>query len=159
MGYSRMHRLTTSLWLPLTREAAWEFFSVPENLGRITPPEMDFRIRSGGGMRTHAGQIIVYRVSPVAGIPTSWVTEISHVVEGEYFVDEQRFGPYAFWHHLHRFTPEDGGVRMDDVLHYRLPFGLLGALAGALFVHSKVRSIFAYRTEALQALFPGTRPL
>ena len=121
-----MHRLTTSIWLPLSREQAWDFFSVPENLGRITPPEMNFVIRSGGGMRTHAGQIIAYRVSPVAGIPTPWVTEISHVVEGEYFVDEQRFGPYAFWHHLHRFTPEDGGVRMDDVLHYKLPLGPLG---------------------------------
>jgi ligand-binding SRPBCC domain-containing protein len=150
-----MHRLTTRQWLPITLEEAWEFFSIPENLNRLTPEGMSFQILSGGGEKTFAGHVICYKVRPLFNIPMRWVTEIVNSEEGQYFIDEQRFGPYRFWHHLHRFTPGDGGVWMDDVLHYVLPAGWVGEAMGALFLHGKVDGIFTYRGMNLKALFPG----
>lgn len=140
----------------MTSEEAWHFFSIPENLDRITPDDMSFRILSGGGQNTFAGHIICYSIKPLFGIPMQWVTEIAHEEEGVYFVDEQRFGPYRFWHHLHRFTPHDGGVLMEDVLHYALPFGWLGEALGG-FIHRKVKGIFSFREKTLNVLFPGAK--
>lgn len=149
-----LHRLESSQWLPLSLKDAWEFFSVPENLDRITPSDMSFEILSGAEERTYAGQIIRYRIRPVLNIPMNWVTEITHVVEGEYFIDEQRFGPYKFWHHVHKFKEENGGVLMEDTLHYALPGGWLGELGGG-FVHKKVHGIFEFREAELNRLFPA----
>jgi len=149
----KMHRLESKQWLPLSVEEAWKFFSMPENLNRITPPDMSFEILTGSGEKTYAGQIITYKIRPMLNIPMNWVTEIIHVEEEHYFIDEQRFGPYRFWHHLHRFTPKDGGVLMEDVLHYALPGGWLGEFFGG-FVHKKVKGIFAFREEELNRIFP-----
>jgi ligand-binding SRPBCC domain-containing protein len=151
----KMHRLDERLWLPIDLPAAWAFFSAPENLNRITPEDMNFQILTGGGTRSFAGQIITYNIAPIPGIPLSWVTEITQCVEESYFIDEQRFGPYRFWHHLHRFEAGDGGVWMTDTLHYALPGGALGELFAGPWVHKKVRGIFSYRTLALAAIFPG----
>jgi ligand-binding SRPBCC domain-containing protein len=95
--------------LPISLQEAWDFFSVPGNLDRITPDDMSFEILSGAKEPTFAGQIITYRIRPFLGIPMNWVTEITQAVAGSHFIDEQRFGPYRFWHHLHRFTEKDGG--------------------------------------------------
>ncbi len=152
-GIMKMHRLETEQWLPLSIQKAWDFFSMPENLDRITPPDMSFEILSGASERTFAGQIITYKIRPLMNIPMRWVTEITQSEEGKYFIDEQRFGPYKFWHHLHRFTEKDGGVLMEDTLHYALPGGFFGELGGG-FVHKKVRNIFEFRERELNRIFP-----
>lgn len=142
-------------FLPISLDEAWEFFSAPQNLNRITPPEMKFSIKSGGLGPMYQGMIIQYTVTPLLGIPLPWVTEITHVADRQYFVDEQRFGPYSFWHHMHTFKIVDGGVMMTDILHYRLPFGPVGKLVHALFVGAMVDGIFEFRTKVLKDIFPG----
>ncbi len=153
----KIYRLVSEQILPVTLTEAWDFFSAPENLDRITPDDLSFEIKSGAGERTYAGQVITYRIRPVANIPMLWVTEITQCVDQSYFIDEQRFGPYRFWHHLHRFTEHPDGVLMEDVLHYALPGGWLGEAFGASFVGNKVNGIFTYRGKVLQTLFPGAQ--
>lgn len=148
-----LHRLEAVQTLPVTVEEAWEFFSDPRNLARITPSSMDFRITSDVPERVHEGLIVTYTLRPMIGIPVQWATEITHVEEGVRFVDEQRVGPYAMWHHEHTFTAVAGGVEMRDVVHYALPLGPLGDLVHTIAVRSRVRSIFAYRRRALVARF------
>lgn len=141
--------------LPIPLEKAWDFFSDPANLAAITPAGMGFHILSEHRPpRMYAGQLIEYRVSPLLGIPMYWMTEITHVAEGEYFIDEQRFGPYALWHHQHHFREVAGGVEMTDIVHYKIPLGLLGSIADWLFVRRKLKSIFDYRFQAIAQRFP-----
>lgn len=156
--HSGIYTLTASQDLPVDPDTAWEFFSGPENLQKITPPEMSFTITSGKTEKAYPGQIITYRVSPFPGLRLPWVTEITSVEEGRRFVDEQRFGPYAMWHHEHRFAPIPGGVRMTDKVSYKLPLGPLGHLAHALFVKARLRHIFAYRERVLTGLFGNYTP-
>lgn len=139
--------------LPITIQQAWEFLSEPKNLKVITPDYMGFNILSGADRPMFAGQIIQYLVTPVMGIKTKWVTEITHVKEGSYFVDEQRFGPYALWHHKHFIKEIDGGVEMEDIVDYKLPFGIIGRLAHPWLVKPKLKEIFEYRKSKLEALF------
>lgn len=135
-------------------EEAWDFFSSPKNLAKITPPHMKFEIKYiSGEEMMYAGQIIRYKLYPVPGIPVSWTTEITHVDEPNFFVDEQRFGPYALWHHQHRFKPVPGGIEMEDEVNYAIPFGVLGRLAQWLFVGKQVENIFDYRFKVLEQLF------
>lgn len=105
------------------------------------------------GEKMYAGQIIRYIVRPLFGVPLKWCTEITHVTDKQYFVDEQRFGPYAFWHHQHRFTEVPGGVLMEDILHYKLPFGFLGNIVNTLLVKNEILGIFAYRKKVLDERF------
>lgn len=149
----KMHVLTREQRLPLGLGAAWEFFSSPRNLDAITPPELGFKIVDLREETMHEGQIIVYRVKVAPWVWVPWVTEIKSVREGFAFVDEQRFGPYKFWHHRHSFESCDGGVLMRDVVHYRLPLGPLGDLAHALFVRRKLERIFDFRREILERRF------
>ena len=140
--------------LPITLEQAWEYFSAPGNLQEITPKYMGFTVLSKHKTeKMYPGQIITYHVKPLLGIPLFWMTEITHVRDKEYFVDEQRFGPYNFWHHQHFFTAVEGGVLMEDLLHYKLPLGPLGGIANALFVKKQLEGIFNYRTQVLEAKF------
>ena len=148
-----MYRLKTSQWLPLSLEEAWDFFSSPANLSKITPAEMRFQILEGTEKKTYAGQIIRYTVRPLLGIPIGWTTEITHCVDHQYFVDEQRFGPYKLWHDQHHFIEQDGGVMMEDDLHYDLYGGPFAALINALIVAPKVKAIFAYREQKLNEIF------
>lgn len=137
-----------------TIDEVWEFMSSPGNLKDITPPYMGFDVTSGNGNeRMYEGQIISYIVKPVLGIPTKWVTEITHVRDKQYFVDEQRVGPYNLWHHQHIIEPIDGGVLMKDIVTYAPPFGILGAIANSLFIKSKLNQIFAYRWTAVENKF------
>jgi len=149
----KIYRLETIQNLPISQKEAWDFLSDPKNLKTITPDYMGFEILSGAAERMYAGQIIQYIVTPVFGIPTKWVTEITHVQEGSYFVDEQRFGPYNLWHHKHFINPIKNGVEMIDIIDYKIPFGFLGRIAHPLLVAPKLKEIFEYRKNALVALF------
>lgn len=123
-------------------------------MAAITPSGMGFHILSAHRPeRMYAGQLIEYRVAPVLGIPLYWMTEITHVVEGKYFIDEQRFGPYTLWHHQHHFREVDGGVEMTDLIHYKIPLGIIGRVANMLFVRQKLNDIFNYRYEKVKELF------
>jgi ligand-binding SRPBCC domain-containing protein len=149
-----MRELYFTQWLPISLDEAWKFFSDPSNLKEITPAHMGFVVTSEHhGDTMYAGQIIRYVVKPLFGIPLKWCTEITHVVDKQYFIDEQRFGPYAFWHHQHHFTEQSGGVLMEDILHYKVPFGFLGTLADRIIVNREVNSIFAYRKKVLTERF------
>lgn len=139
--------------LPITKEKAWEFLSSPKNLKTITPDYMGFNILSGANRPMFSGQIIQYIVTPILGIKTKWVTEITHIEEGKYFVDEQRFGPYALWHHKHFINEIDGGVEMEDIIDYKVPLGILGQLVHPILVKPKLEEIFNYRTQKLEELF------
>ncbi|MEO1009848.1 MAG: SRPBCC family protein [Bacteroidota bacterium] len=149
----KLYQLRSKQLLPIAQEEAWDFLSDPVNLQKITPPHMGFQILSGADRPMFPGQIIQYKVSPFSGYTTKWVTEITHVKEGEYFVDEQRFGPYALWHHKHFLTSVDQGVQMEDIIDYKIPFGVLGQWAHPLLVRKQLLTIFKYREERLTALF------
>ena len=134
----------------------WDFISSPENLKEITPGYMGFEITSKHlPAKIYPGMMISYLVRPLLGIKMSWLTEITQVREPYYFVDEQRMGPYALWHHEHRLTEAENGVRMIDIVTYRLPAGPLGSLAHRLFVGKQLKGIFKYRKSALINRFPG----
>ena len=140
--------------IPISIPRAWDFFSDPANLQMITPADTGFHIITkfpAGKM--YAGQIIEYKLSPVFNIPVYWMTEITHVVENVYFIDEQRFGPYSLWHHQHHFKEINGGIEMTDIVHYKIPYGFIGDIANALFVKKKLEKIFAYRFTKIEELF------
>lgn len=139
--------------MPISLGQAWEFLSHPKNLKTITPDYMGFNIISNVDRAMYSGQIIQYIVTPVLGIKTKWVTEITHVADKHYFVDEQRFGPYALWHHKHFLKEIDGGVEMEDIIDYKLPLGVLGQLAHPIIVKPKLEEIFNYRQKKLIELF------
>ena len=149
----KLYRLETVQNLPISQKEAWDFLSDPKNLKRITPEYMGFEILSGASDKMYAGQIIQYIVTPVMSIPTKWVTQITHVDEGKYFVDEQRFGPYALWHHKHFIKPIHKGVEMIDIIDYKIPFGILGQLVHPIIVAPKLKEIFEFRKHALNEMF------
>lgn len=140
--------------LPISKSEAWDFFSSPRNLAEITPAHMGFKILyMSGGDKAYAGQVMRYHIMVLPPITVHWVTEITHVVDQEYFIDEQRFGPYAWWHHEHRFKEVAGGVEMTDELSYAIPLGFLGRLAHWIFVGREVKRIFDFRFEVLAEYF------
>jgi ligand-binding SRPBCC domain-containing protein len=147
--------LKTEQAIPVTLDEAWEFFSSPLNLAKITPADMRFVVTSDQTTSTkvYAGMIITYKISPLLGVKMDWMTEITHVVEKQYFVDEQRFGPYALWHHQHHFKEIAGGVIMNDILHYAIPYGVIGRLSNSVFVGNKIKQIFAFRKKAIERMF------
>lgn len=150
----KVYRIEKSQKLPINIERAWEFFSTPKNLQEITPSDLSFEILSDlGKNKMYAGQIINYKVSPFPGIKLRWTTEITHVEEGKYFVDEQRFGPYAFWHHKHFFQPIQEGVLMTDIVDYALPFGIIGRIFHPFIVRKKLNHIFDFRYQKLIEFF------
>jgi len=149
----RLHRLYRCQRLAVSPEVAWAFFSDPANLVTITPPWLDFRPTSQLPPAAYPGLIVTYRLRPLGSFAVDWVTEITQMRRPDYFVDEQRFGPYRFWHHLHRFTAVPGGLEMEDVVHYALPLGALGDLVHRLGVGRRLATIFDYRQQALQARF------
>ena len=145
----KLYQLHAKQTLPITQEEAWSFLSDPRNLQKITPKKMGFTIVSGADRPMYPGQLIQYRVSPLPGFRTTWVTEITHVEKGNYFVDEQLYGPYALWHHKHFIKAVDGGTEMEDIVHYKLPLGWLGQLAHPILVKGQLAQIFKYREEQL----------
>lgn len=149
----KIYTLKSKQKLPISLEQAWDFFSDPMNLNTITPDDMGFKTLSGADRKMYPGQVIQYIVTPLLGIPMKWVTEITHVIDNEYFVDEQRFGPYALWHHKHFFKEIPGGVEIEDIVDYKLPMGILGQLMHPVLVRPRLEQIFAYRTQKLIELF------
>jgi len=147
------YSIKTELNLPISIQEAWDFFSSPKNLSKITPKHMGFIITNQPSETMFEGQIITYKVSPLLGIKINWMTEITTVKDNEYFIDEQRFGPYSLWHHRHHFYDIDGGIKMIDEVNYKLPFGFLGSIAHRLFVRKKLKSIFEYREKVLIEMF------
>jgi ligand-binding SRPBCC domain-containing protein len=150
-----VHHYKTSQKLPISIEKAWDFFSSPANLKKITPKHMGFEITEGyeEGQKMYAGMIISYIVKPLLSIPMSWTTEITHVHEPNYFIDEQRFGPYSLWHHKHFFKEIEGGIQMDDLIHYKIPMGFIGDVANSLFIRNQIHQIFEYRYKILEEQF------
>ena len=114
---------------------------------------MNFKILSGADKSIYPGQLIQYEVTPLFGITLKWVTEITHVIDKKYFVDEQRFGPYSLWHHKHFIKKIEGGVEMEDVVDYKIPFGIFGRIAHPLIVKKKLEQIFKYREDKLKQIF------
>jgi ligand-binding SRPBCC domain-containing protein len=150
----KLYQLKTSQKLSISVETAWKFFSNPANLSKITPPWLNFEVRTDLPEKMYAGMVITYLVRPLLNIPQTWVTEITHVNEPNYFVDEQRFGPYKMWHHQHIFTKaENGGVMMEDIVSYVVPFGFLGRVANTFIISKKINEIFNYRKEVLVKMF------
>ena len=149
-----LHTLRTSQFIKSDINTVWEFMSSPKNLATITPEYMGFEIlNSLHGDNMYQGQIIEYYVKPILGIKLHWVTEITHVQKNDFFVDEQRFGPYSFWHHKHFIKEVDGGVEMNDLVHYKLPLGVLGKIGNTLFVKNQLKQVFDYRHKKIEELF------
>lgn len=148
-----LYQLHAKQLLPISKQEAWDFLSDPKNLKVITPDHMGFHILSGADRNMYQGQIIQYIVKPFPMVSTKWVTEITHVKDGEYFVDEQRFGPYALWHHKHFIKEIPGGVEMEDIVDYKLPMGFLGDLVHPFMVKKQLQKIFKYREAKLIELF------
>ena len=152
MGFFQFKR-TQTINRPITE--IWDFISSPKNLKTITPDYMGFDITSESPEKMYEGLIISYKVSPMLGIKTTWVTEITHIKEHEYFVDEQRVGPYKIWHHQHHLEKTENGTLMTDIVSYQPPFGFLGDIANSIIIKSKLNEIFNYRTKVLEELYPG----
>ena len=148
---SKVYNLKKIQFLPIKIEEAWKFFSSPDNLKKITPPALGFNIISEHTENEmYAGQLIEYTVKPLFGIPLYWMTEITNVERFKYFIDEQRYGPYSFWHHQHHFKEVKGGVEMTDIVHYKIPFWFFGDIANNLFVRKQLKKIFDYREQVVK---------
>lgn len=144
------YQLKKELQINTSPERVWDFISSPANLKKITPDYMGFDITSSGlPEKMYEGMIISYKVKPLLGISTTWVTEITKVKHMEYFVDEQRVGPYDMWHHEHFIELRDGGTFMRDIVSYKPPFGFIGRIANELVIKNKLKEIFDYRTKAV----------
>jgi ligand-binding SRPBCC domain-containing protein len=139
--------------LPISLDKAWEFLCNPSNLSKLTPKEMNMTIISGADRPMYAGQVLQYSVTPLAGIKTKWVSEITQYKDHRYFVDVQLYGPYAFWHHKHFIHEIDGGVEMEDIINYKVPFGIFGQILHPILVKPKLDAIFNYRKEQMEELF------
>ncbi|MEP6684044.1 MAG: SRPBCC family protein [Parafilimonas sp.] len=151
---SKVYSLKSIQKIPVDIDTAWDFFSKPGNLNAITPKNLGFKIISVyNEEEMYAGQIIEYTVKPLLGIPLYWMTEITHVKDKIYFVDEQRFGPYSLWHHQHHFKQINNGIEMTDIVHYKVPFWFIGDVANTLFVKNQLKKIFEFRHKAVEEKF------
>jgi len=148
-----MHQLIRKQFVKTDLNTCWDFFSSPSNLKVITPDYMGFDVKTEVPEKMYEGLIISYTVKPLLGIPMEWVTEITHINDKSFFVDEQRIGPYKMWHHEHHFKEINGGVEMTDIVSYVVPFGLLGKLVQPILVQPKLEEIFAYRFKVVDNLF------
>jgi len=148
-----IHHLEREQVIPANIARVWEYFATPANLDEMTPPDMAFEIMWGGEGRMYTGQLIGYRVEVFPGWKTHWMTEIRHVRDGQFFVDEQRAGPYRFWYHEHHFEPVTGGVRMKDRVTYLLPYGALGDVLHALVIRPRLEEIFEFRRSKVEEIF------
>ncbi|MFW0717141.1 SRPBCC family protein [Pedobacter sp. N23S346] len=151
----KTYRIEFTQEIPVDLDTAWDFFSSPLNLAEITPKDMTFDVTTPDMANTkmYPGLIITYKVSPLLGIKLNWMTEITHVKDKEYFIDEQRFGPFSFWHHQHHFQKTEKGVLMKDLLHYGIGWGPIGLAANSLIVENKIKGIFDFRYKKVEEIF------
>ena len=148
-----MHQFIRKQFVKTDLQTCWDFFSSPANLKRITPSYMGFDVKTEVPTHMYEGLIIAYTVKPLLGIPVEWVTEITHVKDKSFFVDEQRKGPYTMWHHEHHFKEVDGGVEMTDIVSYIIPMGVIGKMVHPFLVKPKLEEIFAYRFKIVDEVF------
>ena len=148
-----MYQLKRQQLVKTDMATCWDFFSSPGNLQKITPKYMGFDVLTEVPEKMYEGLMIEYRVRPLLGIPMNWITEITHVKEHQFFVDEQRKGPYRIWHHEHHFETVDNGVLMSDIVSYEFPFGILGKIAHPILVQRKLNEIFDFRFEIVEEIF------
>lgn len=140
--------------IPAPIHTVWEFISSPYNLKLITPEYMGFEVLTEDlPEKMYPGMIITYKVRPLLNIPMTWVTEITHVRDFEFFVDEQRVGPYKLWHHQHHLKEIDGGVLMTDIVNYQTPFSLIGKAVHPIVIKPKLNDIFNYRKNKIETIF------
>ena len=142
----KVYRLSTETFIPASLDTVWNYFATPINLNEMTPPDVE-------GVKMYPGMIIQYKVRPLLNIPMGWTTEIIHCEDGKYFVDEQRFGPYALWHHQHHFEAVAGGVKMTDTIHYAIGMGILGRIAYVVYVKNRLEGIFSFREKRVKEIF------
>lgn len=148
-----VYRLQRTQILAISLDAAWDFLCRPEHLRDLTPPGVGLTVTSDLPDRMYPGLIITYRLGLYSMFYFNWVTEITQAEPLSYFIDEQRSGPYRFWHHEHRLRSVEGGVEMKDLVHYALPFGLLGRMVHAAIVKNQLNAIFDYRRKVLADRF------
>ena len=154
---SNIYRLYNQQFLPISLKDAWRFFSTPQNLQKITPEELDFEMTSPDEGKVYLGQIITYKIRLNKVFRMNWVTEITGMIHENYFVDEQRFGPYKMWHHRHTFEEVEGGVLVTDTVHFKIPLSLIAPLAYRFFVKQNLKRIFNYRTEKLNEIIASNQ--
>ena len=150
---SKVYSIYRSQTVNASLQDVWNFFSAPANLEKITPKSMAFDVLNKDERPMYAGQIIEYKVTPLFGIKLYWMTEITHVQPLQFFIDEQRFGPFSFWHHQHHFKQTGNGVEMTDILHYKIPLWFIGDIANAIMVKKKIKAIFDFREQKVNELF------
>ena len=150
-----LHTIQSKQLINSDLETVWNFMRSPLNLQKITPSYLSFQVLTTKDnlKEMYSGQIIEYYVKPIAGVKLHWVTEITHVENLRFFVDEQRFGPYRFWHHQHHLKEVANGVEMIDIVHYKLPLGFLGRLLNKIMVARQLKGIFDYRHKKIDELF------
>ena len=154
LSMSKVYSIILEQKIPVDVKAAWNFFSHPKNLAAITPKKLHLHfINNIFSEEMYAGQIIEYKVRPFLNIPFYWMTEITHIDDFKFFVDEQHYGPYSLWHHQHHFKAIEGGTVMTDIVHYKIPFWFLGDIANSLFVKAQLKKIFDYRYKAVEDEF------
>lgn len=151
----KVYQMNRKQLLHVSLDDAWSFFADPNNLQKLTPPKMRMKVIDKHPSELYAGMIATYKIRPIFNIPITWVTEVTQVLSKEYFIDEQRFGPFKFWHHEHRFKQTDEGVEMTDLVHYAMPFSIIGKLVHAQIVRPKLQAMFAYRQKQLRFLLPN----
>jgi ligand-binding SRPBCC domain-containing protein len=150
-----IHTLRREQLIPAAVGAVWDFFATPKNLDLLTPPGLKFFTPAPPEGRMYAGQLIAHRIRIFPGYWARWLTEIRQVREREYFVDEQRVGPYKFWYHEHHFRAAPGGTLMTDQITYQVCYGPLGWLVNELWIKRALRKIFDYRRGAIERAFGG----
>lgn len=149
----KIYTLHKTQKLPITLDEAWSFLCNPANLSKLTPKEMHMKIISGADRPMYAGQVLQYSVTPLPGFKTKWVSEITQYKHKNYFIDDQLYGPYAFWHHKHFVKEIEGGVEMEDIIDYKIPLGFLGQLVHPILVKPKLEKIFNYRKTQMETIF------
>jgi ligand-binding SRPBCC domain-containing protein len=152
-----VHKLYRDQFIPESLENVWSYFCDPHNLNEMTPPDMNFEIVTNPLVKMFEGQMIEYRVEFIKGLRSIWITEIAHVVEKSYFVDEQRIGPYRFWYHQHFFESVTGGTRMVDEVTYSIGFGLVGKIMNEVWIKNRLEYIFNFRGKKINDTFPENR--
>lgn len=155
--YTTMYTIYAKEIVPISLETCWHFFSSAKNLKILTPAHLSFSQADVDEEKPlYAGKIIIHRIKPLFNIPIEWITEITHLHEKSYFIDEQRFGPFKFWHHEHRFVECAQGVEIIDQVHYQLPLGIFGTLVHHMIVKRDLKTIFDYRAQKIREIFCGT---
>lgn len=149
-----VYQLQDELFINAPLNEVWDFFSDPRNLQKITPDHMGFKhVYEPDAEKVYPGMLLVYKVSPILGIPLTWITEITQVEPQKRFVDDQVKGPFGLWHHIHEFDEVEGGTLARDILYYRMPFGILGQLAHSFTVAKQTKEIFKFRKAAVEKIF------